>query len=659
MDAKEWFAESFLNENSAWPFSFVYGGRKSDELLKAWQRSTVSRKADSARNLHVLTCEDPETGLAVTCQATEYPDFPAVEWVLGFKNNGKIDTPILENIQALDAGLVRNADAEFVLHHMRGSLAHNADFTPLKDIPAYFTSIRLSCAGGRSSNGAAGAKSDGAFPFFDLAFDGGGVTVAIGWSGQWAAEFRRVGEKGLAVVAGMEHTHLKLLPGEEIRTPRILMFFWEGELADAHNDFRRFILKHHTPLMDNKPVTCPVAANTWFQYNWGNGVTEENQIATIREIVEAGIKLDCYWLDAGWYEGVGNWAFDVGNWFPKKRAFPRGLKPVADEARKHGLGFVLWFEPERVHPDTWLYDNHPEWLLMPNEDATKKRQLFIDKVEALLDLGNPEARRWLTDHISSMIEEVGITVYRQDFNFDPLDYWRGADEPDRQGISEIRHIEGLYAFWDELLRRHPGLMIDNCASGGRRIDLETISRSVALWRSDYWGEPEGVQSHTLGINRYVPCSSGGCNSTDAYIFRSNLASGMSICWRDPNAARFDIDELGARIEEFKLIRPLFYGDFYPLTSHSVESDAWCAYQLYRKDLNLGAVLAFRRKASPFPAGRFKLHGLDADEKYEFTDIDSGSKQEFTGRELLETGIEIKMPTAPCSMLLTYRRRLLK
>jgi alpha-galactosidase len=128
---------------------------------------------------------------------------------------------------------------------------------------------------------------------------------------------------------------------------------------------------------------------------------------------------------------------------------------------------------------------------------------------------------------------------------------------------------------------------------------------------------------------------------------------MSICWGDPNASRFDLDELRTRVKEFKLLRPLFYGDFYPLTSHSVESDVWCAYQLYRKDRNRGAVLAFRRKESPFSAGRFKLHGLEAGGKYEFTDIDSGGKRQFTGRELMETGIEINMPAAPCSVLLTY------
>jgi len=364
------------------------------------------------------------------------------------------------------------------------------------------------------------------------------------------------------------------------------------------------------------------------------------------------IELEYYWLDAGWYEGVGNWAFDVGNWFPKKRAFPRGLRPVAEHARKNGMGFILWFEPERVHPGTWLFKKHPEWLFMPNDEITKKRQPYIDKVEALLNLGNSKARQWLTNHISSMIKEIGIDIYRQDFNFDPLDYWRAADAPDRQGISEIRHIEGLYAFWDELLRCCPGLIIDNCASGGRRIDLETISRSVPLWRSDYAFEPEGVQSHTLGINQYLPCSAAGCNSTNSYLFRSNLTAGMSLSW-DPELKNFNTQEARKRIREFKMIRPLFYGDFYPLTAHSTAPDVWCAYQLDRKDLNFGAVLVFRRKDSPYTIAMFKLHNLHAENKYELTDVDSGIKKESIGKKLMKTGIEIKMSTAPDSVIITY------
>ena len=657
---KDWIQKGLLNKAYELPFSFIYGKKSSRYILKDWKLSKNLKEIDTTRKLHTLTFKDSATGLEVIYEATEYSDFPALEWVIYFKNKGTIDTPILEKIEALDANFIRNSDGEFVLHHMRGCHDAKSDFAPLQDTLAPFFSKKLSCVGGRSSSGGDMTRKDGSFPFFNLTFDNGGIIFALGWTGQWAAEFKRDGAKALNVTAGMEFTHLKLLSGEEIRTPRILAFSWKGKQVDAHNNFRRFILKYHTPLKDAKPVTCPVAANTWFKHNQGMGTTEKNQIEAIDEFVEKRIGIEYFWIDAGWYEGQGNWwGKGIGNWFPKKKAFPHGLKPVAEHAKKNGMGFVLWFEPERVRPGTWLFKEHPEWLFMPNNGViTKKYPSTFLKTHpwlhsnALLYLGNPEARHWLTDHISSLIKEIGIDIYRQDFNFDPLNCWRANDAPDRQGISEIHHMEGLYAFWDELLRRHPGLIIDNCASGGRRIDLETISRCVCLHRDDYASDPEGSQSHTLGLNRYIPCNATGSKSTDPYIFRSCLSNGIACSWY-LERKDFNLKEAQKRIKEFKMLRPLFYGDFYPLTAHNIASDIWCTYQLDRKDLNFGAVLAFRRKDSPYTIARFKLHNLQAEKKYQFTDVDSGIKKKFNGKELMEAGIEIKMPTAPGSVLMTY------
>ena len=85
--------------------------------------------------------------------------------------------------------------------------------------------------------------------------------------------------------------------------------------------------------------------------------------------------------------------------------------------------------------------------------------------ELMFNVGDSAARVFLTDFISDRIVEFGLDWYREDANIAPLEYWRHADAPDRQGITEIRYIEGIYAFWDELIQRHPHLMIDNCASG--------------------------------------------------------------------------------------------------------------------------------------------------------------------------------------------------
>ena len=138
------------------------------------------------------------------------------------------------------------------------------------------------------------------------------------------------------------------------------------------------------------------------------------------------------------------------------------------------MKFLLWFEPEHVKRNTPVAIEHPEYFLE-----------IPGKENLLLNLGKEEAWNYCCETISSMIEEIGIDCYRQDFNTDPLESWCKNDAPDRLGITEIKHINGLYRLWDTLLEKYPNLLIDNCASGGRRIDIETLRRSIPLWRSDY------------------------------------------------------------------------------------------------------------------------------------------------------------------------------
>ncbi|MCB9784362.1 MAG: alpha-galactosidase [Candidatus Omnitrophica bacterium] len=205
------------------------------------------------------------------------------------------------------------------------------------------------------------------------------------------------------------------------------------------------------------------------------------------------MKIDYWWMDAGWYVGAAenNWPF-TGTWEVDRRPhrFPNGLRAVSDHAHAKGVDIIVWFEPERVAEGTWLATEHPEWIL--------------GEKGGLLNLGNPEAWDWLVNHIDGIITDEGIDLYRQDFNIDPLPHWQANDTPDRVGITENKYVVGYLAYWDELLRRHPGLRIDSCASGGRRNDLETLRRAVPLLRSDYLFEPVGQQCHTYGLSMWVP-----------------------------------------------------------------------------------------------------------------------------------------------------------
>jgi len=265
----------------------------------------------------------------------------------------------------------------------------------------------------------------------------------------------------------------------------------------------------------------------------------------------------------------------------------------------------------------------------------------------------------LTDYISKTIEQNGIDVYRQDFNIDPLDYWRNNDVPDRQGITEIRYIEGFYEFWDELLRRHRNLLIDNCASGGRRIDLETISRSVPLWRADYSGVPAGEQALGVGLGLYVPLNSAGLidpshsdAQPDLYWSRSTMSAGLVLLW---DLRRSDFDDALARrvVEEEKRIAKFYYGDLYPLTPVTSSEDHWLAYQCDRPDLGEGMVMAFRRQKNTEDSLSINLKGLKPDRVYELEDLDTGKKRAISGKNLTE-GLRVHVSAAPGSSLLIYK-----
>ena len=615
------------------PFSFTYGGKFSAALLPQWKRVQTDFPAAGGRERHVVTYSDPVTGLEVQSEATLFPHSPAVDWVLSFRNTGTADTPLLEVIRPLNLK-VNAPDGRMVLHYAHGSDSASDDFLPVDHSLNPTDQVRLFPNGGRSS--------DGVLPFFNLEWPGGGVAGAVGWSGQWEMQVGRDAASGLTLEAGQQTTHFVLHPGERIRTPRILLVAWQGsDRLRGHNLLRRLLLDQYVPREAGHVALPPVSDTGWFTYSDGNGVTEANQLASIQTIAPLGV--ECYWLDAGWFEG--GWPSGAGSWVPRTDAFPHGLKPLGEAAHKNGMKFILWFEPERVSPGSRIAKAHPEWVLHSGGG------------DGLFNLGDPAARAWMSDLLSGVMDEGGVDIFRCDFNIDPLRFWQAADTPDRQGMTEAHYIEGLYALWDDLRKRHPGLLIDNCASGGRRIDLETTRRSFPLWRTDAGGEgkppPVWQQVQTGGLSLYVPISATSLWSFDPYTVRSGATTGAVLCMNlsDPS---FSADDARRAITELKSLRPLTLGDYYPLSAITLDETQWCAWQFDRPELGRGYAVFFRRSASTVSALSAGLHGLEPKAAYEVKFVDSGTQQTFTGAALAQ-GLSVVIPAAPGSALIEYRK----
>jgi alpha-galactosidase len=637
----KWVSEHLDRADSHPPFSFLYNGKPSSGFLDRWKKSTETMKIDEKRTRNIHIWKDPETGLEVRCVSVEYLDYPVVEWTVYFRNKGENNTMVLKDIQGLDVQFEKKAGGDFVLHGNKGDWCVAEGYEPFEKNLYAGSTAHFAPSGGRPTNG------PGGWPYFNIQMPGGGVVLAIGWPGQWASSFTRDDKSGLHVTAGQELTALFLKPGEEIRTPLMALQFWQGtDVVRSQNLWRRWMTEHNLPrTADNKPP-APMYVFCSGAFFPGLNVSETGEMEFLDILKRENVGVDYWWMDAGWYPCAGQW-WNTGTWKPDSTRFPGGIKAVSDYAHRNGSKLIVWFEPERVgDPNSWLAKNHPEWLLGGT----------------LLNLGHPDALKWVTGHVDSLITSQGIDLYRQDYNIDPLTYWRNQDSPDRQGINENLYVQGYLAYWDELRRRHPGMLIDACASGGRRNDLETMRRAVPLLRSDYQAFDgnlalaEGNQGHTYGLSSWLPFYGQGVYQNAGhmdYYTRSHMCPSFGICI---DVRKPDIDWDGYRrlVDQWRKVAGCMLGDYYPLTPYSLKHDRWIAWQFNRPEKGEGLVQAFRRDSCPEAVQSYLLFNLEPGADYEVANLDEKPATRVSGRELMETGIRMELRDKPAAAVIYYR-----
>lgn len=672
-------------------FSFLYDGRPFRDQFRRWKRTEMAKSLGQGRELHETTYLDPATGLEVTSEITTFSESPAVECVLRLRNTGTQDTPIIQDILPLDIKFTAPGTGAILMHYARGSTASISDFVPSQQEVVSGTDVDLVHY---VMNGEGQAYSQA--PFFDLQWQGGGLIGAVGWTGQWALHLNGQSGREVALQAGQQKTHLKLHPGESIRTPRMVLLQWHGsDRVLGQNQFRRLLLAHYVARVDGRIVMPPVSDAYFFVYIFDtiaketgkdplavaaeatpnqeansydvasftkleahlndlstvalNEVNEQNQLKLIRDMDSAGI--EAYWLDAGWFEG--GWPGGAGSWIPDPKKFPRGLRPLSDAAHAKGMKFILWFEPARVSYGSMIANQHPEWVLHIGAKGKEGDGLF--------NYADPAALRWMTDSMSEKIGAWGVDIFRNDNNFCPLPFWRSADAPDRQGITENHWVEGWYGLWDGLLRAHPKLEIDNANLVFTGRDIEAMSRTVSsLTRStsfDAMGVPVDAesQSQTEWLSPWVPVDAGIIAAFTPYSFRSEETMGGAI-GLDLGAPYVPLDQVKAGIAELKSLRPYWLGDYYPLTEIDLDKRAWSGWEFYRRDLNAGFAVLFRRPLSTESSFLASLRGLDLSARYYVTfawTYEVTEKRIMTGEQLKH--LRVTIGTAPGSVLIRYRK----
>ncbi len=633
----DYVLEAAKNGDSA--FDFLVDGASFAEDIKNWTVETEKTDDTDVKTDWTLTYTKDGNPITVTVYATLYKEYAIIEWTVWLTNTGSEKTGQITELNALKDTFAEDfAQSEIRLTTFEGSHESNDSFRA--------QTMLLEVDKSKSTNGTSGKPSVTWAPYMNLQWSNEeaewgkeGVFISNGWSGQWATKVENTGE-GVVVTAKQERLDTYLAPGESIRSPLITMLFWEKDLMRSQNLWRRWVYTVAMPQPDGEPIPPMMHGNTAAETGLTVWADTENQLEAIDRWMNYGLDIDAWQMDAGWYDMANNstdWV-DTGSWTPSIKRFNGTLKPIADRLDEYDLDFILWFEPERLTTNSYIFNEF------------KGTDYYMEALAGwhCFNFANDEAAAWLTNYICNTIDANGVDIYRQDCNLNDgaslMSYWKEYEEDGKMGYLENRYIINYLKYFDEILE-HTGTFIDNCASGGKRLDLESTKRSVALWRDDKCYDPTLTQCQSWGINFFMPYSGQGTLSSDPYVFRSNMMQYTGMAYNQIDHLNDeDVEDCKKVIVEHKAYADYLTKDYYPLTPFDETEYCWMAWQYNDPETSSGLVQAFKRVGSDVGEQTYRLSGLDAKTKYVITDIDTNETVEMTGKELMTKGLTVTMVT---------------
>jgi alpha-galactosidase len=496
-------------------------------------------------------------------------------------------------------------------------------------------------AGEHLQLGAIGRSSEETVPWFTI--DGTNETFYAGlmWSGAWSLDASRSGNHiDLALgLASMTTTLTTPVDG-----PHAFFGVTAGGPADATAALRRFII---SGVRQGRPIEPLVTQNTWFSY--GVNVDEASMEAEIRAADALGAEL--FVVDAGWYVGAGksggnDFTSGLGTWQVDRTKFPGGLRQLATYARKRGMKFGLWVEPESVSQATIGAAGLVEekWLAKTNNK-------YGSTVTAQVCLGSASARLWVYDKLTRLIDDVRPDYLKWDNNM-----WINCNRSGHVHSAtdgNFAHVNGLYAVLADLRQRYPTLLIENVSGGGNRLDVGMMRYTDVAWMSDRSSPATVVRHNVEGLSAVLPPAyllSFVMQGTEerlhdaptlASSFRSRMLGALGLSVR---AGEFDANDtviMRNEIRSYKALRPVLTNGTHELLTSQAGArggPGWDAVQTTSADGLQTLLWAFQSnpRAAAFT---IKADALDSAFEYEVLTMGRVRVGEASGSTLMENGIE--------------------
>ena len=314
------------------------------------------------------------------------------------------------------------------------------------------------------------------FPFVALEDPQAGVVwgAQLAWAGSWQMEiFRQHDDVALSGgLADREFGHWTktIQPGETFTAPPAVISCVQGSLDELCD--RLTAMQQRA--VDSQPKVehdLPIVFNEWCT-TWGDP-SHEN-ISAIADRLK-GSSVRYLVIDAGWYKGEGaDWSRGHGDWIPSKKLFPQGLEVTAQAIRDRGLIPGLWFEMETVGSQSVAFSLVDHLLQRDGIPVTVRERRFWN-------LNDPWAVDYLTKKVIDLLDRCGFGYLKVDYNETA---GLGFENKDSLGEGLRKQIEGQYCFFEKIRERLPNLVIENCSSGGHRLEPSMLARTAMSSFSD-------------------------------------------------------------------------------------------------------------------------------------------------------------------------------
>ena len=471
---------------------------------------------------------------------------------------------------------------------------------------------------------------------------GNAYGVSFIYSGGFKIQMEKDQVDGIRLVCGLDDEEFlwKLAPGETFVTPEAALSYSEKGLTALSDQFQK---AYHANLIRSpwKDKKRPTLVNNWEATYFGFDAEKLLKIAG--EAADLG--LDMLVLDDGWFGKRNDDNSGLGDWFVNEKKLGCTMKELVDRVNALGLKFGIWLEPEMVSEDSDLYRTHPDWVLqIPGREPNRSRNQLV------LDLSRKEVREYMKKFIDDTLSCANISYVKWDMNRSVDNVYSAADPTLSQGAIRHKYVLGLYEVMEDMLTRHPDLLLEGCSGGGGRFDAGMLYYAPQIWCSDNTDAIERLRIH-YGTSFGYPMSSvsahvsvcpnhqngrvtpfktrGICAMQGSFGYELDLSK---LSEEDKAEARRQITVYNENWELFQS------GSYYRLNS-PMENHDYTAWSYVSKDQRKASlsVIYTDLHGNPKPV-RVKLKGLKKDVSY---DVDGTV---YTGTALMRGGLLIPKPS---------------